>query len=165
VGHKIGGCEAAQTNNNTPETTALLCGSQNHHKIFRICQVCDRICDCRKFRANLPFVIDKKPPFAGISHFSLLQILILHRICGDRKSNRKLDICGRLREGFVSCTKGPLFLVIVRIEIPSSGRFGEIFVMLGAICHLSWRVNRGPRKLPHMYIQRIGDLRSQKWRV
>ena len=93
----------------TPETKALLCGSQNHHKTFRICQVCDRICDCHEFCANLHFAEDKKPPFTGISHFSVPQMLTLNRICGDRISNRKLDICGRLREGFVGCTKGPSF--------------------------------------------------------
>ena len=37
------------------------------------------------------------------------QNLILHGICGDRKSDRKLDICGRLLEGFVRL---PLFLVL-----------------------------------------------------
>ena len=102
----------------TPETKVLSCGSQNHHKIFRICQVCDQICDCCKFWANLPFVVDKKPLFAGISHFSLPQNLNLHRICGDQKSNHKLDICRRLHEGFVSCTKGPLF------PVPSGHVFG-----------------------------------------
>ena len=95
----------------SPETRVVLCGSQNHHKIFHICQACDRICDCHKFCANLHFGEDQKPPFAGISHFSPPQILILHRICGDQKSNCKLDICRRLCEGFVSCTKGPLFPV------------------------------------------------------
>ena len=74
--------------------------------------VSDCICDCCKFWANLPCVVDKKPLFAGISHFCLPQILILYMICGDQKSNCKLDTCGRLHEGFVSCTKRPLFLVV-----------------------------------------------------
>ena len=107
----------------SPETRAVLCGSQNHHKIFHICQACDRICDCHKFCANLHFGEDQKPPFAGISHFSPPQILILHRICGDQKSNCKLDICRRLCEGFVSCTKGPLFPVRNTLERPTCWEF------------------------------------------
>jgi hypothetical protein len=74
------------------------------------------------------FVEDKKPPFAGISHFSLPQILILHRICSDRKSTHKLDICRRLHEGFVSCTKGPLFPVRAKTQIKKVLHNKKLFI-------------------------------------
>ena len=60
---------------------------------------------------KLTFCRRIKPPFTWRSYFSLPQILIFHRVCGHQKSNWKLDIGGRLREG--SVTKGPLFPVRV----------------------------------------------------